>query len=61
MRYDMTGATLRAGDHLKITLTDNGGNKVDLLLNVDSAAATALTGSGSRHSQCDDGDIHYGR
>ena len=41
---DIAGASIAAGDHIKITLTDNGGNKVDLLLNVDSTAATALSG-----------------
>ena len=40
---DISGANIAAGDHIKITLTDNGGNKVDLLLNVDSTAATALS------------------
>ena len=48
---DISGANIAAGDHIKITLTDNGGNKVDLLLNVDSTAATALSGGRrSRHS-----------
>ena len=54
---DISGANIAAGDHIKITLTDNGGNKVDLLLNVDSAAATAL--SAGNGDTVVDGDIHY--
>ena len=55
---DISGANIAAGDHIKITLTDNGGNKVDLLLNVDSTAATALSG-GNGADTVVDGDIHY--
>ena len=54
---DISGANIAAGDHIKITLTDNGGNKVDLLLNVDSTAATAFAGAGA--DTVVDGDIHY--
>ena len=54
---DISGANIAAGDHIKITLTDNGGNKVDLLLNVDSTAATAL--SAGNGDTVVDGDIHY--
>ena len=54
---DISGANIAAGDHIKITLTDNGGNKVDLLLNVDSTAATAL--SAGMEQTVVDGDIHY--
>jgi len=54
---DISGANIAAGDHIKITLTDNGGNKVDLLLNVDSIAATAL--SAGNGDTVVDGDIHY--
>ena len=55
---DISGSSIAAGDHIKITLTDNGGNKVDLLLNVDSTAATALSG-GAAKDLVVDGDIHY--
>ena len=55
---DISGANIAAGDHIKITLTDNGGNKVDLLLNVDSTAATALS-AGAWSRLVVDGDIHY--
>ena len=55
---DISGSSIAAGDHIKITLTDNGGNKVDLLLNVDSTAATALSG-GNGADTVVDGDIHY--
>ena len=55
---DISGSSIAAGDHIKITLTDNGGNKVDLLLNVDSTAATALSG-GAGKDPVVDGDIHY--
>jgi flagellin len=55
---DISGSSIAAGDHIKITLTDNGGNKVDLLLNVDSTAATALSG-GAGADDVVDGDIHY--
>jgi flagellin len=55
---DISGSSIAAGDHIKITLTDNGGNKVDLLLNVDSTAATALSGGAGKDTVVD-GDIHY--
>ena len=55
---DISWSSIAAGDHIKITLTDNGGNKVDLLLNVDSTAATALSG-GAGADTVVDGDIHY--
>ena len=55
---DISGANIAAGDHIKITLTDNGGNKVDLLLNVDSTAADALS-DGDGADLVVDGDIHY--
>jgi flagellin len=55
---DISGSSIAAGDHIKITLTDNGGNKVDLLLNVDGTAATALSGGGGADTVVD-GDIHY--
>ena len=54
---DISGSNIAAGDHIKITLTDNGGNKVDLLLNVDATAATALSGGGGADTVVD-GDIH---
>jgi len=55
---DISGSSIAAGDHIKITLTDNGGNKVDLLLNVDATAATALSGGAGKDTVVD-GDIHY--
>ena len=55
---DISGSSIAAGDHIKITLTDNGGNKVDLLLSVDATAATALSGGGGADTVVD-GDIHY--
>ena len=55
---DISGSNIAAGDHIKITLTDNGGNKVDLLLSVDATAATALSGGGGADPVVD-GDIHY--
>jgi flagellin len=55
---DISGSNIAAGDHIKITLTDNGGNKVDLLLSVDATAATALSGGGGADTVVD-GDIHY--
>ena len=55
---DISGSSIAAGDHIKITLTDNGGNKVDLLLNVDATAATALSGGAGKDTVID-GDIHY--
>ncbi len=53
--HSISGANIAAGDHIKITLTDNGGNKVDLLLNVDSQQLRVVWGM----STVVDGDIHY--
>ena len=59
---DISGANVAAGDHLKITLTDNGGNVVDVLLNLDATAVASLArpnGNEVRHALDQAGDIHY--
>ena len=59
---DISGANVQAGDHLKITLTDNGGNVVDVLLNLDAAAVASLArpnGNETHHALDQAGDIHY--
>ena len=56
---DISGTNVAAGDFLKITLTDNGSNVVDVLLNIDAAAATALSGGGGLHNLDQAADIHY--
>ena len=55
---DIAGANVQAGDFLKITLTDNGSNVVDVLLNIDATAATALSGGAGKHALVN-GDIKY--
>ena len=55
---DIAGANVQAGDFLKITLTDNGSNVVDVLLNIDATAATALSG-GAGKDPLVKGDIKY--
>ena len=55
---DISGANAAAGDYLKITLTDNGSNVVDVLLNLDATAVTALSAGGGKHALAD-GDIKY--
>ena len=55
---DIAGANVQAGDLLKITLTDNGSNVVDVLLNIDATAATALSGGAGKHALAN-GDIKY--
>ena len=57
---DISGTNVAAGDHLKITLTDNGGNVVDVLLNLDAAAVNALQGNpAGLHDLNQAADIHY--
>ena len=55
---DIAGANVQAGDFLKITLTDNGSNVVDVLLNIDATAATALSGGAGKDALVN-GDIKY--
>ena len=55
---DATNAA--AGDYLKITLTDNGSNSVDLLLTLDQTAVDALNAAGgSAVDTVVNGDIKY--
>ena len=56
---DISGTNVQAGDFLKITLTDNGGNAVDVLLKIDGTAATALSGGNGLHALDQAADIHY--
>ena len=55
---DIAGANVQAGDFLKITLTDNGSNVVDVLLNIDATAATALSGGAGKDALVN-GDLKY--
>jgi flagellin len=53
-------ANAAAGDYLKITLTDNGSNSVDLLLTLDQTAVDALNvAGGSAVDTVVNGDIKY--
>ena len=59
---DISGTNVQAGDHLKITLTDAGGNVVDVLLNLDATAVASLArpnGNEALHALDQAGDIHY--
>jgi flagellin len=57
---DISGTNVQAGDHLKITLTDNAGNNVDVLLNLDADAVNALKGNPlGLHNLNQAADIHY--
>jgi flagellin len=51
-------ANAAAGDYLKITLTDNGSNSVDLLLTLDQTAVDALNAAGAVDDVVN-GDIKY--
>ena len=59
-QYTVTinAANAAAGDYLKITLTDNGSNSVDLLLTLDQTAVDALK-SASTVDTVVNGDIKY--
>ena len=59
-QYTVTidAANAAAGDYLKITLTDNGSNSVDLLLTLDQTAVDALNAAGAVDTVAN-GDIKY--
>jgi flagellin len=59
-QYTVTidAANAAAGDYLKITLTDNGSNSVDLLLTLDQTAVDALNAAGAVDDVVN-GDIKY--
>jgi flagellin len=59
-QYTVTinAANAAAGDYLKITLTDNGSNSVDLLLTLDQTAVDALNAAGAVDTVVN-GDIKY--
>jgi len=57
---DISGTNVQAGDHLKITLTDDAGNDVDVLLNLDADAVNALKGNPlGLENLNQEADIHY--